>query len=123
MPHCILEYSNNIIDEPNWAELLKVLHEALMGTGLFVLADIKSRVIKHDIYFVGGGNADHAFVTLDVQILSGRSDETKSEISQAIQPILAQAFRQTFAQMRCSITVQVSDIHQPSYRRQVSYPA
>ena len=123
MPHCILEYSSNVIEEPDWANLLKAVHEALMNTGQFVLADIKSRVIKHELFLVGSGDDNHAFVTLEVQILSGRSDETKSEISQAIQPILAQAFRQTLAQMRCSITVQVSDIHRPSYRRQVNYQA
>jgi 5-carboxymethyl-2-hydroxymuconate isomerase len=94
----------------------------IMNTGLFVLSDIKSRVIKHEQYLVGDGLDNQAFVTLNVQILTGRSDDVKSQISQAALAILAEAFPKTFAQMKCSITVQISDIDPPSYRRQVNYP-
>jgi 5-carboxymethyl-2-hydroxymuconate isomerase len=122
MPHCVFEYSSNVIDEPDWSRTLLALHKAIMGTGLFVLSDIKSRVIKHEQYLVGDGRDNQAFVTLDVQILAGRTNEVKSQISQAALPILAAAFPKTSADMKCSITVQVSDIHQPSYRRQINYP-
>ena len=122
MPHCVLEYSSNVIDKPDWPRTLLALHKVIMGTGLFVLSDIKSRVIKHEQYFVGDGHDNQAFVTLDVQILTGRSDEVKSQISQAALPILAEAFPKTLADMKCSITVQISEIHRPSYRRQINYP-
>lgn len=45
MPHCILEYSANVVDRPDVTRLLKEIHDALMATGLFTLTDIKWR--KH----------------------------------------------------------------------------
>jgi len=60
-------------------------------------------------------------VTLTVQILSGRPDEVKAQLSEALLPLLAKAFPQTFAKMTCSLTVQITDIHRPSYRRQINY--
>ena len=74
MPHCILEHSNNIVDQPDFHKLLRQVHEFLAGTGLFKQADIKSRVLCHDLFVVGDGARDRAFVTMNVCIFSGRDD-------------------------------------------------
>ena len=121
MPHCILEASDNLLDQPDWTGLLREINGALVATGLFVAADIKSRVLRHDLFAIGDGSADQAFVTLNVQILGGRTDDVKAQLSEALLPVLTRAFPQTFAQMKCSLTVQITDIHRPSYRRQISY--
>ena len=120
MPHCILEASDNLLDEPQWEALLREINQTLIATGLFAEADIKSRLIRHDCFAVADGSPDRAFVTLNVQILSGRTDEVKAQLSEALLPVLARAFPRTSAGMRCSLTVQITDIHRPSYRRQIS---
>lgn len=120
MPHCILEYSANVLDEPHVTGLLRDLHEALVGTGEFSLADIKSRAIRHEQFLVADGAADRAFVALEIRILSGRSDEVKAQISERAAAILTRAFPRTLSGRCCSVTVQVSDIHRPSYRRHVT---
>lgn len=121
MPHCILETSDNLLDQPDWVDLLLQINGALVATGLFVEADIKSRAVQHGLFAIGDGGADQAFVTLNVQILGGRADEVKAQLSEALLPVLARAFPQTFERMKCSLTVQITDIHRPSYRRQISY--
>ena len=121
MPHCILEASDNLLDQPDWVGLLREINGALVATGLFVEADIKSRAIQHGRFVIGDGAADQAFVTLNVQVLGGRTDEVKAQLSEALLPVLARGFPLTFAQMKCSLTVQITDIHRPSYRRQISY--
>jgi 5-carboxymethyl-2-hydroxymuconate isomerase len=121
MPHCILEYSSNVIDAPNCARLLLDIHEVLMATGLFVRADIKSRIVEHERYVIGDGSQDQAFVTLNVQMLSGGSDETKRQIAEAALDLLSRAFAKTLDQLKCSISVQITDIHRPSYSRRISY--
>ncbi|HEY3399887.1 MAG TPA: 5-carboxymethyl-2-hydroxymuconate Delta-isomerase [Geothrix sp.] len=121
MPHCILETSDNLLDHPDWVDLLRKINRALVATGLFTSSDIKSRAVQHGRFVIGDGAADQAFVTLNVQILSGRTDEVKAQISEALLQELARAFPRTFAQMKCSLTVQITDIHRPSYRRQISY--
>jgi len=123
MPHCILEASDNLLDTPDWGALLASLHAALVGTGLFKEADLKSRVILHRHFRVADGAPDRAFATLDVQILEGRDDATKARISEALMAVLAGAFPRTAAAMRLNLTVQVSELHRASYRRATSGPA
>ena len=122
MPHCILEVSDNLLDSPDWQDLLGAIHRTLVGTGLFSEADLKSRVIRHDTFRVADGAPDRAFVTLDVQILEGRPDEVKARISDVLLPVLAGAFPRSAAGMKLNITVQVSDLHRLSYRRHQSQP-
>ncbi len=120
MPHCVLEYSANVADEPDWARLLLDLHEVLAGTGLFSRNDVKSRVVRHELFAVGDGAADRAFVALDLRILGGRSDEVKAALSEAALALLVRAFPRTLAERRASLTVEVSELHRPSYRRHVA---
>ncbi|MBP1771389.1 MAG: hypothetical protein H6P99_552 [Holophagaceae bacterium] len=127
MPHCILEASGNLLDQPDWAGLLRAVNRTLADTGLFAAADIKSRFLRHEVFVVGDetpGDAEQgperAFVTLNVQILSGRSDEVKAQLSEALLPLLAAALPRSLAGQRLSLTVQISDLHRPSYRRQTS---
>lgn len=122
MPHCILEASDNLLDEPDWPGLLADLHRTLVATGLFAEADIKSRVIRHATFRVADGAPDRAFVTLDVQVMEGRSDDVKASLSEALMPVLQRAFPRSAEGMRLNITVQISDLHRASYRRHQSRP-
>ena len=123
MPHCILEASDNLRDAPDWAGLLEKLHGTLVATGLFKEEDLKSRVLLHRTFRVGDGAPARAFVTLDLQIMEGRDDDTKARLSEALMAVLAGAFPHTSASMRLNLTVQVSELHRASYRRQTSGPA
>jgi len=120
MPHCILEASDNLIDQPDWGTLLREVNATLAATGRFSAPDIKSRFIQHGTYAIGDGAPERAFVTLNVQILSGRTDAEKAELSDLLLPLLVRAFPETCARMTCSLTVQISDLHRPSYRRHTS---
>jgi len=120
VPHVILEYSANALDEPDFPRLLLSIHESLAATGLFSLADFKGRVVRHETFAVAEGAPDRAFVALDVQILEGRDDETKGVVSRICLDLLRGAFPRTAAGRRLSLSVQVSEIHRPSYRRETS---
>lgn len=121
MPHCIFEYSSNIIDEPDWTRVMLDIHDVLMATGMFKLPDIKSRVIRHDHYVIGDNKDQQAFVTLNIQIRSGRTDEVKASISEAALKALVPLFPRTLAERKLSITVQISELHHHSYRRHTNY--
>ena len=121
MPHCIFEYSAKIADKPDWPQIIRKVHDNLIATGQFVAEDIKSRVIRHDNYVIGNGEDNQSFVTLNLQILDGRSDEIKRELSHMALEILVAAFPKSLGEQKCSITVQVSEIHRASYQRHVSY--
>lgn len=120
MPHCLLEASDNLLDQPDWRGVLGQVNRTLAATGLFVEADIKSRLVRHDTFVVGDGDPRRAFVTLNVQILGGRTDDVKAQLTEALLPVLAGHFPRSFAEQTFSLTVQITDIHRPSYRRQLS---
>ena len=117
MPHCVLEYSSNIVSPPDMREVLLAVHRTLVDTGLFSEGDIKSRAIRHEVFAVGDGAPDRAFVALAVEILEGRRDETKGAIADALFAALTGAFASALATSRCNVTVQIRDLHRPSYRR------
>lgn len=120
MPHCILEASDNLLDAPDWPAVLAEVHSGLVGTGLFREEDIKSRVVLHPHFRVADGAPDRAFATLDIQVLAGRTDAEKSQITDGMLAILERAFPHTARGMRLNLTVQVSDLHRASYRRQTT---
>lgn len=121
MPHCIFEYSANIADDPSWPQIILKVHEKLISTGLFVAEDIKSRVLRHENFVIGTGEQNQSFITLNIQMLDGRSDDTKCELARMASEILIEAFPKSLAGQKCSITVQISEIHRVSYQRHVSY--
>lgn len=121
MPHCILEYSDNILEKPNHARVLSQLNATLSETGLFELNDIKSRMIAHHAYYVGDGNPRRAFVTLNVEILSGRSEETRQMLAERCLKLLETFFRESIDSLLFSLTVQIKEIDKPSYQRIKTY--
>lgn len=121
MPHCIIEYSDNLPDRPDWRELMANLHKMLQQTGLFKLNDLKSRVVKHDTYYIGDGNSDRVFVTLDIQILSGRDSDVKANISEAALKIMNNYFPLAKEKSKFSLTAQISELDRESYRKIVNY--
>ncbi len=120
MPHCILEASDNLLDPPDWRGLLGRINRTLVDTGLFAEADIKSRLLRHDCFVVADGAPDRAFVTLEVQLLEGRPDEVKAQLSEALLQVLRSAFPHSQAGMKLNLTVQISNLHRASYRRHQS---
>jgi len=121
MPHCILEYSDNIIDRVNKKQLLLKINQMLADTGLFKINDIKSRVIKHQDYVMGDGNPSNTFVSLNICILDGRSKEVKQNISQNALKLLKKEYTKSLEQTRCSITVRVTEMEKESYQKATSY--
>lgn len=74
MPHCIIEYSSDL--DIDAKELLPELHRLLSYDGEVKVANIKSRLIPVDDYFVNQGN--ETFAALTVKILPGRKSKWKS---------------------------------------------
>ena len=119
MPHCILEYPANIPDQIDFKRLFVELHRNLIKTGEFKLADMKSRAISYEHYLTGDGKADRLFVNLEIRILEGRPEESKSQLSSIAMDILVKYFTATLRQSESSITVHISDLNQASYKKRL----
>lgn len=121
LPHCILEYSANVPDQVDIRALLAEINQSIVACSDVKIEDIKSRAIRHEQYVIGDGAAGRTFVTLEIQILSGRPDHVKTLIAKAAHDVVLRWFPITAVQTKASITVQITDIHAPSYARYRSY--
>lgn len=110
MPHCIIEYSVNLLQMVEPTKLVGVVHEAAIASELFDPADIKSRAIAYEHY---GVRADkHAFIHVTMKILSGRDEAQKLALSERI---LA-AFEPLNLQSTI-VSVEIVDMHRASYAK------
>lgn len=121
MPHCIIEYSDNVVDPVDLKQFMLEINDYLASTGYFKLNDIKTRVLKSEQYVIGDGDPIRTFVTVNLLILSGRDDTVKKELSDGLLKILEKHYPKTVATTKASLTVQITDMHKGSYGRIKSY--
>lgn len=83
MPHLTLEYSRNL-PAFNPADALLAINSAMLGTGLFSEADIKSRALVLDCFAVGVSAMPRAFAHVRIALLAGRSAGQRKEMAEAV---------------------------------------
>ena len=115
MPQVILEYSDNILEQPDVEDLFRRLHELLIQHGPFKLSAIKSRVIRHREYFVADGNNSNGFIHLTLSILKGRDLKLRQELGKSILSFLKEEFAHSHAKLKCSITVDIHELNTDTY--------
>jgi len=84
MPHFHIDYSANLEQRLNIAELLTVIRDAAMETGAFPLAGIRIRATACDQWLIADGNPDHAFLDISIRLRAGRPDKAKKQATQHI---------------------------------------
>jgi 5-carboxymethyl-2-hydroxymuconate isomerase len=115
MPHLTLEYSSNIELELNHKDLFAQLHRFLKEVGGIRIDNFKSRALKRNVYLVGRGDINNAFVHLEVRLLEGRSPEIKKEIGQGCLLLLKEFYAASLANQALQITVEIVDIARKGY--------
>jgi len=87
MPHVIVDYSANLKDfEPR--PLLLQINTALVETGYCEALDIKSRAHMDDVFVIGLGAEQQAYVHVKVYLLSGRDQQQKQGIGKNVLKVL-----------------------------------
>jgi 5-carboxymethyl-2-hydroxymuconate isomerase len=86
MPHITIEYTANLTPtDEDWV-LLQV-NKSLLGLGIFMDSDIKTRMRRLEAYRVGvdaGDSGEHAFIAATVELLSGRDFSVKEHLGQVL---------------------------------------
>jgi 5-carboxymethyl-2-hydroxymuconate isomerase len=115
MPHLVLEYTANVGPPVDPGALFAQLHQALARTAAVDLAACKSRALALDVYHVGAGGPEQAFVHLEVRLLAGRLPAEKRRIAQACLEILAAYYAASLESLQLQLTVEVRDMERESY--------
>ena len=110
MPHCIIEYSQELNDKINLNVLIDKAYSAILKSGLFKSEDIKIRAISFKKHQTGSQKTD--FIHITVRILSGRNIEQRKMLSDTI--------LKKFNDINISpisITVEICEIENESYSK------
>lgn len=82
MPHFILDCSEHIIQLKSPEEIIQAVYDAADATGLFTVGDIKVRINPFKYYTVGNTNDD--FIHVFGNLMEGRNDNQKADLSKKI---------------------------------------
>jgi 5-carboxymethyl-2-hydroxymuconate isomerase len=110
VPHCIIEYSQDLEVEIEPSKLIKLVHQGAATSKLFDESHIKTRALAYTYYQTG--ISDNAFIHVTAKILSGRTQAQKAGLSKSI---LSQL--EKLALSSVTITVQICDIETESYAK------
>jgi len=111
MPHCLIEHSSIIDGKP----LMSSVFEGVFASGLFEPdgSDIKVRSLPYSDFKTG--NSELNFVHVILKILSGRTVEQKTLLSQLVLKKLKANYIKG-----CSTSVEVVDIERVSYAKVIT---
>ena len=107
MPHCIIEFSNDL--NTRIKETVKTVTVDIENSGLFDKRTIKTRAIPINDYLVGG--TEESFIHVTVKMLEGRSGVQKKELSQRILSSVMKLYDIE------NISVEIMDLHTYSYSK------
>ena len=115
MPHAILEYSDNILDDADFVHMLSRLHDLLVETGGCNPKEIKSRVYRVEHYRVGDGSEDNCFAHLTIRVKEGRPPEMLQRMGEAALTLLKEHYALSLERQRCDLTVEIHPMRRDSY--------
>jgi 5-carboxymethyl-2-hydroxymuconate isomerase len=110
MPHIRVEYSSNLATDVDIRALIDQVHAAVIATGVFEVAAVRTRAIPREIYRIADGSPDHVFVHVDASIAPGRDAPARKRVAQAILDTVATATRGIAANRGVALSVEIREI-------------
>ncbi|KPC49163.1 5-carboxymethyl-2-hydroxymuconate Delta-isomerase [Amantichitinum ursilacus] len=93
MPNVTLHYTENVGTHLKVPLLLKEIHDALIGLGMFKTQDIKSRAQMYTEYRVGDGHSQYGFVHLVVAVMATHAPENRQLVGETLKALLVERLR------------------------------
>ena len=79
MPHLSIDYSANMEDRVDIAELCDVLRRAAIETGVFPMAGVRVRAFRANHVSIADGSDIHGYIDISVRLRAGRPLDTRQE--------------------------------------------
>ncbi|MBB3009298.1 MULTISPECIES: 5-carboxymethyl-2-hydroxymuconate Delta-isomerase [Cupriavidus] len=120
MPHLVIELTENTRLNCSQEELLDEANAALLASGQFQEADIKSRCITLSTYRQGIDAVERAFVHARLSILDGRDTAVRQALAQAVCDVIAEAVRSGGGTgQNVQVSVEVCEMARATYAKQL----
>jgi 5-carboxymethyl-2-hydroxymuconate isomerase len=110
VPHLMIEYSANMEDRADIAELCDVLRRAAIATGILPLAGVRVRAIRADHVSIADGNPDHGFVDISARLRGGRDLAARKAATQTLFDTAHDFLRPAMAQYPIALSFEMRDI-------------
>ena len=95
----------------------------LIKTELFSVNDIKSRVFKDEVFLVGVGQAQAAYIHLKLYLLDGRADAQKQGLVEGLlRKLEQQTYFKSVPQFPIQLCVEMIDIPKQNYFKAMISP-
>ncbi|WP_428773298.1 5-carboxymethyl-2-hydroxymuconate Delta-isomerase [Vibrio sp.] len=111
MPNLVMEYSSSVDERLNVQGLLEDLHHVVLQSGLFDIASVKSRALRCHQWLIGDQGDSVDFIHISFELLAGRTDEQKRQLSRQLLEVLSEQA----GQVR-SLTVNIRDMDKECFQ-------
>ena len=111
MPHFPLEYSANLDERVDMAEVVEIVRKAAVESGIFPLGGIRVRAIRCEHYAIADGNPQLGFLAMVLRLGEGRDLATRKKAGEHIFRALSAYLDPVFAQSKFALSfdMQVND--------------
>lgn len=116
MPHIHLETTPNVLENKNVERILSALVDQLSEFDTIDAKSIKAYYTLREVFQVGAG-AKPGFIHCTVQILTGRTDELRRQIAEAMFQHLEVRFQESVAKGIAAITLELREMDRETYMR------
>ena len=118
MPQITIEYSSNLKTAFAARNFAGRVHDQIAAIIDTELVSCKTRLVMLDDVVIGDGSDDHAMIHVDLRILSGRSDEQKRRLGEAVAAALDEAVEKP-GPLKLQLTVEVRDLDREHYHKRL----
>ena len=115
MPHCIIEVTENLLQDIDKNKLMKEVAQSIFSLGCFSADDIKVRLYPVEYSFLGLKEQEHSYVTAEIQVIDNKTKEQLNTLADKVQDVLLNYLNEPIA--KTSITTQVSFLNKAYYKR------
>lgn len=110
MPHLILEYSDNIVEDNDFIDLFTKCHTVLVNKLSTQLSNCKSRAIKHKNFYLSDGNNQNAFIHVNLKIVAGRNVELLQQTGQELLTLIKNHFSESASQLNLQFSLEINEL-------------
>src|SRR5438477_6502743 len=89
MPHFTLEYSANLDDRVDMAEVVELVRKAAVETGLFPVGGIRVRAIRCEHYAIADGRPGYGFLAMLLRLGEGRDLAARKKAGEHVFRVLS----------------------------------
>jgi 5-carboxymethyl-2-hydroxymuconate isomerase len=113
MPHCTVEYTDNLRAEGDIPALLPKINRILIEQGsAFPIGGIRSRAIELKDYCMADGAADYAFVHVTLKIGAGRDEAVKKKACDALFEMIKQHFADLYSRRYLALSMELAEFNE-----------